>query len=72
MNGDMKIYRLSSSDQDISKITTGYSNVWVLKALVDKPQVWAAPFVMNYIYDLWWLSGIDFTHMSIIPSQYFN
>jgi hypothetical protein len=40
--------------------------------MVDKPQSWAAPFVMNYIYDLWWLSGIDFTHLAVIPSQYFN
>lgn len=68
----MKIYRLNSATDDISNLQSGFSNIWVLKAMVDKPQSWAAPFVMNYVYDLWWLSGIDFTHLAVIPSQYFN
>jgi hypothetical protein len=38
----------------------------------DKAQAWASPFALGYTYNVWWNFGIDFTHMSVVPSVYFS
>jgi hypothetical protein len=65
-------YRLTTANDDISAITSGYSGIWMIKAINDKKNSWSAPFVMNHIYNTWWNQGIDFTHMAVVPSMYFN
>jgi hypothetical protein len=70
----MKVIRLDIPTQDVSNLpnTTQYSNAWMIKAMLDKAKVWALPFVMGNTYNVWWNQGIDFTHMAIAPSLYFN
>ena len=44
----------------------------MIKTMKDVKDVWAAPYVMGYFYNIWWNFGIDFTHMAISPSMYFD
>jgi hypothetical protein len=69
---NINVYRLTNSTQNISSVSSNYSTTWMVKAMIDKPLAWATPFIMGQIYNLWWLFGTDFTHLSIIPSQYFS
>jgi hypothetical protein len=38
----------------------------------EKPQAWSLPFVTGKIYQIWWGSGLDFSHLSIVTSTLFN
>lgn len=37
----------------------------------DKKNAWAAPFLVDRMYDVWWNEGIDWTSTAIVPSIYF-
>ena len=39
---------------------------------IEKPQAWSLPFVTGSIYQVWWGSGLDFTHLSIVTTTLFN
>jgi len=32
---------------------------------------WALPMATGRIYNVWWLTGLDFTHMSVESSRYY-
>lgn len=69
----IKFYRLQTPTDNISNITSGYSQQWVVMTdNMDKPQDWAAPFVLDNFYDVWWNQGIDFDSVSVMPSVYFT
>jgi len=36
----------------------------------DKPYAWAMPFITGKIYNIWWSSGIDWTHLAVESNQY--
>ena len=38
----------------------------------DKPDAWALPFVAGRIYNIWWLTGLDFSHLAIEVTQLFE
>lgn len=71
-NGQIHIYRLATALDNLTALAANYSGQFIVKAMVDKPQVWAMPFALGYIYNIWWNLGIDFTHMAISPSMYFD
>lgn len=71
-NTKIKFAPLTTPGQDISAITSGYTGEWMIKTKADRKVCWAAPFAMNKFYDTWWNEGIDFTHMAVVPSQYFD
>lgn len=37
----------------------------------EKPYTWAIPFITGRVYNIWWGSGIDFTHLSVYTSHSF-
>ena len=39
--------------------------------MIDKENAWSMPFVSGRIYNAWWLTGLDFTHLAIDISQRF-
>lgn len=38
----------------------------------EKPFTWALPYITGKTYQVWWASGIDFTHMSLFTSSNWN
>lgn len=36
----------------------------------DKGKSYSLPYVTGSMYNIWWLTGLDFTHMSIFGSKY--
>lgn len=42
-----------------------------MEPIRDKRFGYALPFVTNRIYNIWWLTGLDFTHLALDVSQNF-
>jgi hypothetical protein len=38
----------------------------------EKQQAWSLPYLTGKTYDVWWGSGLDFTHLSILTTPLFN
>lgn len=38
----------------------------------EKPYSYGLPFITGRIYNIWWGTGIDFTHMAITTAPNFN
>lgn len=69
---NIKWYRLTSPDENISALSNPYSNQFMIKVMFDdKKKGWSAPFVLNKIYNTWWNYGMDWTHVAIAPNQEF-
>jgi hypothetical protein len=39
---------------------------------IEKPTSWSLPFLSGKLYQIWWGTGIDFTHLSIATSPSFS
>lgn len=37
----------------------------------EKPYTWAIPFITGRTYNIWWGSGIDFSHLAVFTSPSF-
>jgi hypothetical protein len=68
----IKFYRLQTPTDNISNLTSGYSQQWQVMSEEDKPKTWSAPFVLDNFYDVWWNEGIDFDSLAVVPSVYFT
>lgn len=40
--------------------------------MLEKPKAWSLPFVTGQIYQVWWGTGLDFSHLSISSSPLFT
>ncbi len=40
--------------------------------MFDKKNAYALPFITGRTYNIWWLTGLDFTHLAIESSQLFT
>ena len=38
----------------------------------EAPNTWSMPYITGRIYNIWWGTGIDFTHLSIYTSPIYN
>lgn len=74
----MKVKRLSSMDELVptgtsdtlyTSITSRSSNK---EPMLEKPNAWSLPFVTGQIYQVWWGTGLDFSHLSISSSPLFT
>lgn len=36
-----------------------------MEPMIHKKRAYALPFIAGRIYNIWWLTGLDFTHLSI-------
>lgn len=71
-NQPIKFYALNAFDQNISALTTGFSLQKFAMPKKDKKNAWAAPFLVDNMYDVWWNEGIDWTSTAVVPSIYFT
>ena len=69
----MKVELLSSLYEIVNETSTDYteitSHLSLKEPMIDKSDAWALPFVAGRIYNIWWLTGLDFTHLAIDISQ---
>ena len=57
-----------STDEIVDESTTDYTEFYSLFGGMepkDKKFSWSMPYVAGNIYNIWWLTGIDFTHIAI-------
>jgi hypothetical protein len=40
--------------------------------MLEQPMSFAAPFVTNRTYSIWWHTGIDFNHLGISTARIFT
>lgn len=61
------------SGLDPSNFTVIYSTLpfTTMEPKVEKSTSWGLPFITGRIYNIWWGSGIDFTHLSVFTSPSF-
>lgn len=68
-NIGIKVMKISSLDDDpVPEDATGYSEFKSLFGTmepVDKKFAWSMPYVAGSVYNMWWLTGIDFEHIAI-------
>jgi len=38
----------------------------------DRPNTWSLPFITGRIYNIWWGTGLDFSHLAIATSPIFT
>lgn len=38
--------------------------------MVDQPKTYAMPYIAGRVYNIWWLTGLDFNHLSMSSSSY--
>lgn len=74
----MKVKPITSYDEVVdptvaaslyTAVRSRFSNMEPKK---EKPQAWSLPFITGKIYQVWWGSGVDFSHLSIVTSTLFN
>ena len=72
----MKAQVLSDVDEEVPENSTDYTEIYSyfdnMEPMDFKPKSYAMPFVAGKIYNIWWLTGIDFTHLAIEFSQYYE
>ena len=72
----MKIELLSSLDEVVNETSTDFtqftSHINSEEPMIDKPNSFSMPYVAGRIYNVWWLTGLDFTHLAIEASQLFE
>lgn len=72
---DMKIYQVSTptenvaTDLNASEYTSIVSYLGTLEPS-DRGKSWSVPYVTGSMYNIWWLTGLDFTHMELVGSKY--
>ena len=40
--------------------------------MIDKKFAYAVPMATGRIYNIWWLSGLDFDHLAVDSSKFFT
>lgn len=79
-NQFMKVKSISSYDEvvsldpvaDAGLYTAVKSRYLSMEPMKEKKQAWSLPYVTGKIYQIWWGSGVDFSHLSISTSTLFN
>ena len=76
---DLKATQLSAITDTvpIDLPTTNYTSVLskftpLKEPKEEKKQSWSLPYLTGKTYNIWWASGIDFTHMSLFTSSNFQ
>ena len=71
----MKVKLLSSVDEVVPENATGYTEITSLKGKLEpfnnKKYAYALPYISGRIYNIWWLTGLDFSHLAIDISKFF-
>jgi len=60
---NLKAQPINSSTDTVPVNSTSYSSVYSLM------ETYALPFITGNIYNIWWLTGLDFDHLSIFSSS---
>ncbi len=76
----MKVKPISSYDEvvslhpvnDSAQFTAVQSRYKNKEPKKEKPQTWSLPFVTGSIYQIWWGSGMDFSHLSMSTSTVYS
>jgi hypothetical protein len=76
----MKVKPISSYDEvvsldpvaDAGQYTAVQSRYHNKEPMKEKPQAWSLPFVTGNIYQIWWGSGLDFSHLAISTSTFYS
>lgn len=64
----MKVQKVADIKEVVPKDSTGYSEFKSLikgKEPKDRKFTWSMPYAVGAIYNVWWLTGIHFTALSI-------
>jgi hypothetical protein len=48
------------------------SHMASMEPMKDKPKSYTMPYVTGRIYNVWWLTGLDFTHLAVEVSPLFD
>ena len=72
----MKAELLNSVSEWVAEDSTSFSEIvsWVSEQKEPKRHkkfAYALPYIAGRVYNIWWLTGLDFTHMAMEVSQYF-
>lgn len=72
----MKIQLLSNMYEEVLENSTSFSEVYSIwndmEPMVDYKKTYSLAFAAGRVYNIWWLTGLDYTHLSIDVSQFFT
>lgn len=75
-NKAMKVQLLADDTEIVTNDSTRFSEFYSLQLgmepMTDKRESYAMPFVAGRVYNAWWYTGLDFTHMAIDISKLFQ
>lgn len=72
----MKIQYLSHINETIDQNSADYHEIFSVlgtkQPMIDKKFAYAVPMATGRIYNIWWLSGLDFDHLAVDSSKFFT
>ena len=73
----MKAQPIASAADLVSETSTSFSEIYSffsfsnkMDSMVSATKTYAMPYIAGRIYNIWWLTGLDFNHLSMTSSSY--
>jgi hypothetical protein len=61
-----------AADASANLYTSITSRFEEMEPKVEKPHTWSLPFITGQIYQIWWGTGMDFSHLAISSTTLFT
>lgn len=77
MNTGLKAQAIASHTEVVADDSTSFSEIYSFFSLTNKmdamksyPRTYAMPYIAGRLYNIWWLTGLDFDSLSMTSSLY--